>query len=264
MHKILSALVRNILARVNVHASLLTDKNELLALLRKLKPVYSGKALIRLGPHGDSGYLVPDDLEGISACFSPGVGKLSGFEKDCADLGMQVFLADKSVAQPPEKHSRFRFENKFIGASNGKNHITLDQWVLASVAVSERELILQMDIEGGEYEVFLNASNDLLKRFRIIVVEFHALNELWNKAFFDLAATVFDKLLQTHTCVHNHPNNCCGSIKLKGIEIPLISELTFLRNDRLTENTFVQQFPNPLDVDNTENPFLALPECWYK
>lgn len=52
------------------------------------------KGLIRLGPMSYEGYLIPDDLEGIEACFSPSVGFNSIFEKDCADRGMKVFLAD--------------------------------------------------------------------------------------------------------------------------------------------------------------------------
>ena len=53
------------------------------------------------GPDGDGGYLVPDDLEGIVACFSPGVSNVAGFEKDCALKGMKVFMADASVEARP-------------------------------------------------------------------------------------------------------------------------------------------------------------------
>lgn len=42
--------------------------------------VPDSKDLIRLGPNGDGGYLVPDDLTGIEACFSPGVCATSEFE----------------------------------------------------------------------------------------------------------------------------------------------------------------------------------------
>jgi hypothetical protein len=36
--------------------------------------------LIRLGADGDGGYLVPDDLEDVAACFSPGVDDRASFE----------------------------------------------------------------------------------------------------------------------------------------------------------------------------------------
>jgi hypothetical protein len=72
--------------------------------LTKLRPLTSGHALIRFGPEGDGGYVIPDDLTGIEACFSPGVSGISGFEMDCAERGMKVFLADQSVDCPARRH----------------------------------------------------------------------------------------------------------------------------------------------------------------
>ena len=92
------------------------------------------KPLIRLGPDSDGGYLVPDDLAGIKACFSPGVAQVSGFERDCANLGMQVFLADRSVENPPESHRLFEFTNKFVGVTTSEEFMTLDHWVRCILA----------------------------------------------------------------------------------------------------------------------------------
>jgi len=264
MNKFVKSLVLNILSRLKIHPTRLTDKDELQSLLNKLRPVSYGKELIRLGPDGDGGYLVPNDLEGIKACFSPGVDRISGFESDCANMGMNVFLADKSVETPPESHELFRFTKKYIGVTTDDDFMTLDDWVASSMPESQDELMLQIDIEGFEYEVFLGASDQLMKRFRIIVAEFHGLNQLWNKPYFDLSSRVFDKLLQTHSCVHNHPNNYCGTKKVGDIEIPLLTELTFLRNDRVNNPSFINTFPHPLDYDNTNNPALVLPKCWFK
>lgn len=72
-----------------------TNPDVLMGLIRSLAPVIPPQGLIRLGPASDGGYLVPDDLAGIRACFSPGVSKVSDFEFDCANRGMQVFLADR-------------------------------------------------------------------------------------------------------------------------------------------------------------------------
>jgi hypothetical protein len=87
-------LAIDILALGKAYPTALTDKNSLESLLHKLYPMSTDKELIRLGPEGDGGYLVPDDLAEIEACFSPGVSVISGFEKACADLGIKVFLAD--------------------------------------------------------------------------------------------------------------------------------------------------------------------------
>jgi hypothetical protein len=264
MNKYVKNLAFNMLSNFNVHLTRPTDKQELLSLIKKLRPVTSGKELIRFGPMGDGGYLVPNDLEGIKACFSPGVDCVSGFEAECANRGMQVFLADKSVEQPAEAHGLFHFTKKYLGVTSNDDFMTLDAWVESSIPGSQDDLLLQIDIEGFEYEVFLAASDQLLNRFRIIVVEFHNLNELWNKPFFSLASRVFDKLLQTHSCVHNHPNNDHDTVTYKNIEIPYLTELTFFRKDRIVNPTFVDRFPHSLDCDNTDNPSVHLPECWYK
>jgi len=46
-----------------------------------LRPYTTDKELIRLGAEKDGGYLIPNDLAGIEACFSPGVGNEFNFEK---------------------------------------------------------------------------------------------------------------------------------------------------------------------------------------
>ena len=256
-------LILDILSRFNVHLTKVTSKDELQSLLSRLRPVSCEKPLVRLGPDGDGGYLVPDDFAGIKACFSPGVDCVSGFESDCANMGMSVFLADKSVENPAESHELFQFTKKYLGVTTNDDFMTLDDWVTSSWPASEDELLLQIDIEGAEYEVFLNVSDQLMKRFRIIVVEFHHVNQLWNKPFFDVVSRAFDKLLQTHSCVHNHPNNYLGSLKTQNMEMPRLTEMTFYRNDCIKNPSFVKTFPHPLDYDCSDNPSLDLPKCWY-
>lgn len=251
------------LSLVDQYPTRQTDKSEVEALLRTLYPVATETPLIRLGPSGDGGYLVPDDLLGIEACFSPGVDRISGFEKDCADRGMQVFMADRSVERPAEMHDAFHFVRKHVGATSDDDTMTMDRWVEASLPESKNDLLLQIDIEGSEYEVFLNASDELMQRFRVIVAECHALDMLFSGPFFGIASRAFDKILKTHVCVHIHPNNCCGSVKVRGVEIPRLAEFTFIRSDRLRGRTFVESFPHPLDFDNTDQPHMVLPRSLY-
>ena len=240
----------------------LTAKSDLVSLMHRLRPVSFGQELVRLGPEGDGGYLVPDDLEGIEACFSPGVSCLSGFEIDCAESGMKAFLADGSVERPAEIHRLFDFTRKHVGITSNHEFMTLDHWVASAMPGTHSELLLQMDVEGFEYEVLMSISEALMRRLRIIVVEFHQLDMLWSRPFFGLASRVFDKLLQTHSCVHLHPNNCCGSLDRDGLVIPRVMEFTFLRRDRVKDPSDLAVFPNPLDHDNTDGPHLALPACW--
>ena len=241
-----------------------TRTEELRELIRALHPVDPGRELIRLGPDGDGGYLLPDDLDGIEYCFSPGVSTESGFEAALAERGVRVYLADFSVDGPAESHANFSFDKKFLGALSNETFMTLDEWKAGRAPDYDGDLILQMDIEGAEFETLFSASDRLLAQFRIMIIEFHYLQELFNKPFFILASRVFQKLLQTHSVVHIHPNNCCGSIKGSGLEIPRVAEFTFHRNDRLEGKSYRQDFPHPMDRDNTRKQTLALPECWYR
>jgi hypothetical protein len=63
------------------------------ALLRAMRPVATNRQLIRIGATADGGYLIPDDLEDIRYCFSPGVAQSSAFEADLASRGIESFMA---------------------------------------------------------------------------------------------------------------------------------------------------------------------------
>jgi hypothetical protein len=243
-----------------------TPKKMVNDLIKKLHPHQTEHELIRYGNQGDGGYLIPNDLVGIKACFSPGVHMVSEFEFDCLKVGMKVYMADKSVEKPnlniPE--TDYNFIQKFVGCTNNLDFITMDSWVESSKLSSESELILQMDIEGSEYNSLINMTDDLLMKFRIIVIEFHSLQDLWQPRFFDIASIAFNKLLQTYTCVHIHPNNEDGIDTRLGIEIPKTAEFTFLRNDRIVSKKATVNFPHKLDFDNSDKKHISLPNNWYK
>lgn len=244
-----------------------TPTEDVLAFIKKLRPQHVGIDLMRMGSEKDGGYLVPDDTEGIKACFSPGVNKVSEFEMDCHKRQMKIFLADKSVDKPrlDLKESEYHFLKKFVGCLNNDDFITLDDWAAMMDTEAGEELMLQMDIEGAEYVTLINTSEALLKSFRIVVLEIHSLQKLWNQEFYKLASAAFDKLLQHHTCVHIHPNNHGTIVEHEGIEIPTVMEMTFIRNDRVKEKQAHTVFPHPLDADNSNNRNpMVLPEIWYK
>lgn len=241
-----------------------TKTDALLRLIERLHPVVDDNhPLIRFGPVGDGGYLLPDDLSGIEACFSPGVSSVSGFEKQCADYGMNVFMADGSVSGPAEDHERFHFVKKYVGALKNENFMTIDDWVHEAVQSSSSDLLLQMDIEGAEYEALLRMSDSLLQRFRVLVIEFHQLNQLFDACYFKLASSAFEKLLLHHRCVHIHPNNCSNVFSRDGLDIPEIMEFTFLRKDRFDSHRPSGEFPHSLDVECTSRPSMVLPACWF-
>jgi FkbM family methyltransferase len=263
MPKNLRSHLEQSLEKFQAFPTALTDRQAILRLIESLRPLSTNHELIRVGCDGDGGYLLPDDLANLVACFSPGVGNVSAFEADCANRGMAIQMADGSVDGPAAEHPGFEFTKKFVGAVANRTTMTLDEWVSNTAEAQQGDLLLQMDVEGSEYEVFLSMSRTLLERFRVIVVEMHMLDQLWSRPFFRLASRVFEKILQTHACVHLHPNNCCGVIEKGALEIPRVMELTLLRRDRIEAFQPATDFPHPLDQDNTRNSPLPLPRCWY-
>ena len=55
--------------------------------LNLLTPFNTEIPLIRVGGCGDGGYLLPDDLDGIVACFSPGVDATMTFDTEIMERG---------------------------------------------------------------------------------------------------------------------------------------------------------------------------------
>ena len=256
--------ILRILALSGVSIGRCVNKDRLRHFVDRLHPVTTGKALIRMGGDGDGGYLVPDDLDGVAACFSPGVGTVASFEKDLVARGIPCHLADGSIAEPPFSHPLVHFTKKYVGVVEDAATITLDAWVRAC-APPQGDLLLQMDIEGAEWPVLLNASDAVLRRFRIIIVELHALEKLIDRFGFQIMFAAFDRLLRQFYVVHIHPNNAMPPIDVGGLSIPRLLEFTFIRRDRVTPTGYAMQFPHPLDRTSVlGKPDLALPAGWYR
>jgi len=253
----------SVLRANGLEPSRVTDSAQLRELLTELHPVAIGVPLMRLGPDGDGGYLVPDDLGGIVACFSPGVDTVSGFEVDCADRGMRVFLADASVDAPAVDDARLHFSKRNVANVTDEHAMTIDDWMRDALGTGAGDLMMQMDIEGAEWSVLPDISPQLMSRFRVLVVELHHLGDLHIASAFTHMAAVLRRILHTHVCMHIHPNNCGAVVTRHGIEIPDIMEFTFVRRDAVTVAGFVTEFPHPLDVDNVARPAVVLPAVWW-
>jgi hypothetical protein len=237
---------------------------EIQNLIDCLRPVQTKYDLIRVGGNNDGGYLIPNDLAGISACFSPGVDVTASFEKDLLSRGIKSHLADGSVSGPPDGLEVASFTKKYLGGFYTDGYMTLDSWLSENHAFMG-DYILQMDIEGAEYQTILAADRNALNRFRIIAIEIHDVQAWFNPIAWGVINVFFEKLLADFHVVHNHPNNNCPFIEADGILLPTVFELTLLRKDRSEALGFVDAFPHPLDQPNVlDKPDRPLPEGWYR
>ena len=85
-----------------------------------------------------------------------------------------------------------------------------------------------MDIEGAEYDVINSLDDEILKKFRIILIEFHQLHYLFDDFTFEKINSAFKKILKFFNCTHIHPNNSVDFVlKDKEIIIPPVLEFSF-------------------------------------
>lgn len=250
-------------AGLHILASTPTDR--ILETIGLLRPFDLGSDLIRLGSQHDGGYLVPDDLQGIKACFSPGVAREAGFEKDLYARGIHSFLADYSVDAAPDGLEHATFVKMFIGAVNNEITIEINNWIETNLDPSENgDLLLQMDIEGDEFGCLLALDLQHLERFRILVLELHSLQNLANPEFCNLAHMTLKKLTAYFDVCHVHPNNWEPMADIAGLKIPKVVEVTMLRKDRTKRRAPIKRMPHSLDRNNhPAQPSIILPDYWW-
>ncbi len=253
---------RNLKAKIRYYLQLGMSRSRIKSYLFDLMPYATDRPLIRVGGSGDGGYLLPDAMDGLVACFSPGVDDTMTFDLEIMNRGVPCFLADASVDGLAQDHALATFDKVFLGPKTEGIFISLDDWV-ARYAPTQGDLILQMDIEGAEYTTLPATSDETLKRFRIIVLELHNLEKVFSNASLTKYQTFIDAILKHFTVVHTHGNNNTSKISAGGITVPSALEITLLRNDFVKNPTLQTQLPHPLDEPNVQTqPDNVIPSNW--
>ena len=210
-----------------------TNQVDLINLLQHFHPVHCNQNFIRLGGETDGGYFIPDDLEGLTCCFSIGVGHTSNFELELYELhGIPSYLADHSVDGPAVSCLGFHFTKNFIGSSDKPEYMTFTEWY-DCVKPPIGDKILQMDIEGGEWDFFINNDLNNLNEFRILVVEFHEITQIIDRENNAKIISILRKIAENYLPVFVSANKETGATIIDGICIPRNIEVTYLRRDRL-------------------------------
>lgn len=246
-----------------IRDDLCVGRDAAMAILRTLVPVRAEQELIRIGAAGDGGYLVPDDLGGIEVLLSAGVGAAWSFERDLGErFGIRSSMCDGSVEAPSGLTDLQAFTRRNVAARSDTGVVTLAEWV--EEAGVDGDLMLQMDIEGAEVEVLAGVDPAVLRRFRIIVLEVHQLpRALLAGPAGDGHRAALARIDDDFVPVHIHPNNCCGTRSVHGVDVPNVLEVTYLRRDRLTEPPVRVPVGHAADAPNVPAyPPVVLPSDW--
>lgn len=247
--------IQSALAKINVATSKGVGRVEVRETLSLLLPLSLNIPFIRIGDsnRADGSYLVPDDIDGLTGLYSPGVADNVGFELFFAQRGVPCFMVDGSIDALPVQHKEFTFMKKWLGPADGDDQISLNSWVREG-----EELALQMDIEGAEYEAILATDDEVFQRFRLLVIEFHDFRSCITRQGSRLIRSTLEKLGRSHNVVHCHVNNAYPPMLYKGVKVPEVVEITFLRKDRAIFGKKHADLPHELDRPNTDNPDWTL------
>ena len=182
----------------------------------------------------DGGYVLLNDFENIKFAYSFGISNEISFDKDLADKNIDIYMYDHTIKKLPFLHKKFHW--KKIGITEKKGSFdntmkTLSELIQENGHINEKNMILKLDIEGGEWNIFNDISQDILIQFKYILVEFH-----FNKKYVEIYSKVFKKLNKTHQIFHLHCNNCCGIINFDDYFICAAIEISFIIKEN---NTFI-------------------------
>ena len=204
----------------------------------------------RFGGPGDGGYVMIDDLDGVTAAISGGIGNDVSWDRAMADRGITVHQADHTVAAPPSEHPLFRFHRKRLADPPlGPDDTTLG--ALVGLCGGDGDTIAcKLDIEGSEWDVLASAAPADLARCRQIVVEFHDMQRFAEPDWRRRATAGLERLAETHQCVHVHGNNARLFAVIGGVPFPSVIEATFVRRARYRFVAEPDSFPTPLDAPN--------------
>jgi hypothetical protein len=204
-----------------------SDFNRINTLLKKFP-------LIRVGSLNDGGYWTPDVLGKIKKCYSPGYGATKTFEDELSSLGIVSYICDPNFSNIQDlKHNQF-FSKFSLAAKDNKqeNEKSLQTWIAETSETNENDFLLQIDIEGGEYQIIESLSDSTLNKFKVILIEIHQLELLFVSENFSKAYNILlDRLAKHHQLVNCQVNNAGGVIRHKYKKFPKVVELSFVSKD---------------------------------
>jgi len=215
----------------------------------------------RIGKNNDGGYVIVDLPENYDFFISGGISDDISFENHLLLLYPNLICNafDGNIKELPDNNNRIKFFKKNLGNTNNNDLTNLYYYIKPY-----NNIFMKIDIEGHEFRIMPTIiENNLMNKIKQLVIEIHSpadihmfpnyfkdLGDIDNDKMFDL----LNKINISHTLVHFHANNGCKIQEIGGIKLPHVFELTYIRNDFITEkiqNT--ESLPTILDMKNVIN-----------
>lgn len=221
--------------------------------VRRLLHIYGvdDYPLVRVGGKHDGGYIMLDDFEKTQFAYSFGISDDISWDEDIAGHGIHVFMYDHTIEDLPVQNEQFHFFKKGIAETDKPDEqlYSLKTFICKNNHEKEKNIILKMDVEGAEWDVFEAMEPDILKKFDQIVLELHSIT-IMDEA--PKIRKVLKKLNMTHAVVHVHGNNYASALSDgKGI-MPDSLEVTYA-------NRAVYRVK---EIDNVDLPIMIDERCY--
>jgi hypothetical protein len=228
---------------------------------------------IRLGKPHDGGYVITKLPENYDLFISGGIANDVSFEKNLLSLypNLKAYAFDGSINYLPENVDNLFFVKKFLGNHNDEYTTNLIEYI-----ENYNDMFFKIDIEGHEFRLMPEIINKgYITKIKQLVIEIHSpadinmfpdyfkgLQDINNDSMFNL----LNEFNKTHTLIHFHANNGCKMQKINDIDLPHVFELTYIRNDFVTERIKNKEpLPTSIDMknicDKPDYSFNCYPYC---
>lgn len=213
---------------------------------------FEGMRLARLGGqnvgiNGDGGYVMNLPLSSSKIAYSFGINKDCSWDSRIADIGYDVFMYDHTISSLPYNRKEFHWEKTGLcGKDKTENCLTLEELIRKNRHEGNSGMLLKIDIEGAEWDVFDSIESGTLDKFDQIAVEFHGMN---NFAIKEKILSSLNKISETHCCIHLHGNNYSDVFFCGKYVMPNCVEATFVRKKSVSGwKTSSETLPREIDV----------------
>jgi len=215
--------------------------------IKQLKP---DRKYIRIGNMNDGGYIMLDDFNAKMHAYSFGISNDVSWDKEMAErYGISVYMYDHTISRLPEYNEKFHYYKAGISGKDDyiNNVYSMKTLLKNNDDITNKNLVLKMDVEGAEYGFLEITPSAIIDNFRQIVLELHNITRLENK---DNVKKGLKKLNETHQAVWVHGNNFNYAEFDNNIIMPNTIEVLYLNKNYYGFTESEVYFPWELDNPN--------------
>jgi hypothetical protein len=240
---------------------LLADDNKLINVLKYLNPRKpKNVTLFRVGNECDGGYVMLSELiKKNSISYSFGVGGATSWEDQISkEFNNKIYMYDHTINGINSSDPNFIWKKIGIGKTDSGNINTIETIIKNNKHENETDMTLQCDIEGSEWDIFIDTPQETLCQFAQMNVEMHWLSSMLTDdiKYPDGYEKIFEtlkKLRENFTPFHIHGNNYRPAFNVGGKVCGDVIEVSYVRNDLVEFSDEDVVFPTSLDRPNKRN-----------